>query len=79
MHQMTHRAIVCPITRNIRPWPTKVFLPAGLAVEGAILIDQLRSIDRGERILRILGEVPVTVLSEAREKLVALLGLGEPI
>jgi len=75
MHEMTRRAIVCPITRNTQPWPTKVFLPPGLAAEGAVLVDQVRSVDRGERILRQLGQAPDGVLLEVRRKLAALLGI----
>jgi mRNA interferase MazF len=75
MHEMTRRAIVCPITRNIQPWPTKVFLPSGLAAEGAVLVDQVRSVDRGARILRKLGQAPEAVLLQVRRKLVALMGI----
>jgi mRNA interferase MazF len=75
MHDITRRANVCPITRNTQPWPTKVFLPQGLAAEGAVLTDQVRSIDRQERILRRLGRVPEEVLNEVRRKLAALLGI----
>lgn len=75
MHEMTKRAIICPITRNLHPWPTKVFLPAGLAAEGAVLVDQVRSIDRRERILRRLGAVPAPVLDLVRRKLAALIGI----
>lgn len=75
MHEMTRRAIICPITRNVRPWPTKVFLPAGLATQGAVLVDQVRSIDRRERILRTLGQVPEPVLVLVRRKLAALTGI----
>jgi mRNA interferase MazF len=75
MHEITRRAVVCPITRNMRPWPTKVFLPQGLAAEGAVLVDQVRSIDRKERILRTLGQVPQPVLTQVRRKLAALIGI----
>lgn len=75
MHEITRRAVVCPITRNTRPWPTKVFLPQGLAAEGAVLVDQVRSIDRRERILRTLGRVPEPVLDQVRRKLAALIGI----
>ena len=75
MHEMTRRAIICPITRNVQPWPTKVFLPEGLAVQGAVLVDQIRSIDRRERILRRLGQVPQPVLDLVRLKLAALVGI----
>lgn len=75
MNVLTRRVVICPITRNPHPWPTKVFLPAGLAVEGAVLVDQVRSIDRETRILRSLGAVPEDVLLEVRGKLRTLLGL----
>lgn len=58
MHLLARRVIICPITRNRRHWPTKVFLPQGLPVEGAVLVDQVRAIDRDTRVLRSLGFVP---------------------
>jgi len=75
MHEMTRRAIVCPITRNTQPWPSKVLLPEGLAAQGAVLVDQVRSIDRDARILRKLGQVPDAVLLLVRRKLAALTGI----
>lgn len=75
MHLLACRVIVCPITRNRDPWPTKVMLPAGLAAEGAVLVDQVRSIDRDARILRSLGFVPDVVLAEVRGRLATLLSL----
>ena len=74
MHEITRRAIICPITRNTRPWPTKVLLPEGLVAQGAVLVDQVRSIDRSARILRTLGQVPDTILLLVRRKLAALTG-----
>ena len=75
MHEMTRRAIICPITRNMQALPTKVFLPEGLVVEGAILVDQVRSVDRNARVLRPLGSVPQTILRSVRRKLAALTGI----
>lgn len=75
MNTLTRRVIICPITRNRDPWPSKVPLPEGLAVEGTILSDQVRSIDRDARILRTLGSVPDHVLAEVRAKLAALVGI----
>jgi mRNA interferase MazF len=75
MNQLTRRVIVCPITRNPHPWPTKVFLPPGLSVTGAVLVDQVRSIDRAARILRRLGSTPDEIVIEVRGKLRTLLGL----
>jgi len=75
MKLMSRRVIVCPITRNVQPWPTKVFLPPGLGTEDAILVDQGRAIDRDARILRSLGFVPDGILAEVRGKLAPLLGI----
>lgn len=76
MNRLTRRVIVCPITRNPNAWPTKVFLPSGLPVAGAVLVDQVRSIDRSSRILRSFGSAPDDVVAEVRGKLRALLGLN---
>ena len=76
MHEFSRRALICPITRNRQPWPTKVMLPEGLGVQGAILVDQLRSIDRRERILRRLGRAPFDVLQEVHRRLAALIGMN---
>ncbi|GJD95510.1 type II toxin-antitoxin system PemK/MazF family toxin [Methylobacterium iners] len=75
VHLLTRRALICPITSNIDPWPSKVLLPPGLAAKGAVLTDQLRAIDRKERILRRLGSVPAHVLSEAKDQIAILLDL----
>lgn len=75
MHLLARRVISCPIARNRDPRPTKVLLPAGLSVDGAILVDQVRSIDRDARILRFLGFVPDSVLMEVRGRLATHLGI----
>jgi mRNA interferase MazF len=45
-HEKTALAIVCPITSNVQPYPFKVLLPEGLPIGGAVLADQVKSIDR---------------------------------
>jgi mRNA interferase MazF len=75
MHEATRLAIVCPVTRNISPWPTKVFLPGGLSVTGAILADQIRSVDRTTRGFRFIDRIPEEILTEVRFKIASLIGL----
>lgn len=75
MNAQTRRVVVCPITGNISPWPTKVLLPAGLSVSGAVLTDQVRSIDRKARILRRLGSAPDAIVAVVRYQLAVLLGI----
>lgn len=75
-HSTRETAIVCPITRNVSPWPTKVILPAGLPVSGAVLVEQIRLVDRATRGFRKLGSAPPEVLQSVREKLADLLKIG---
>jgi mRNA interferase MazF len=75
MHEVTRLAIICPVTRNIDPWPAKVFLPDGLSVKGAILADHVRSVDRTVRGFRFIDRVPDEILTQVRVKLAALIGL----
>lgn len=75
LHAETRRAIVCPCTRNIDPWPTKVMIPLGLAVEGAVLTDQVRSVDRLTRGFHHLGRATPDLLWEVRGYVARLLNL----
>jgi mRNA interferase MazF len=74
-HQRSRRAVVCPITSRERSWPFNVPLPAGLKTRGTVLVDQIRAIERGERIFEIIERVPAEFLSDVRGRLAALLGL----
>jgi mRNA interferase MazF len=51
----TGLAIVCPITSRVRPFPTSVVLPPGLAITGEILTSHIRSIDTEARPIRYAG------------------------
>jgi len=75
-HRRNDTAIICPLTSNKAPWPTKVILPDGLAAGGAILVDQVRTLDRSARGFRSIGRVPDAVLNEVRRRLAALLGIN---
>ena len=75
-HERTNLAVVCPITSNVSPYPFKVVLPDGLPIAGAVLADQVKSIDRQARRLRVAGRAPSDVVAEVQAKLAALLGIG---
>jgi len=68
-------AIVCPITKRIRPFGTSVVLPDGLPVAGEILTSHVRSIDTQARPISAGATVPSAVLADVRAKLATLLGL----
>ena len=71
------RSIICPITSNVTPWPTKVLLPAGLKTRGAILADQPRTVHRDLRGFRFIERAPAETLSEVRAILAALLQIEQ--
>ena len=65
-------ALFCLITSRVKGYPFEVLLPAGLGVEGAVLSDQLKSLDWRVRKAQRIGRVPGDVLDEATGKILAL-------
>jgi mRNA interferase MazF len=55
---------MCPITTPQKGYPFEVALPAGGKVTGAILSDQVKSLDWRVRRATRLGAVPPQVLQE---------------
>jgi mRNA interferase MazF len=76
-HEKTALAVVCPITSNTSPYPFKVLLPEGLPIGGAVLADQVKSIDRTARQLKVAGPAPRSVIVEVQAKVAALLGIND--
>jgi mRNA interferase MazF len=66
-------AILCPITNQIKGYPFEVRLPPGIGVTGAILSDQVKSLDWKARKAEFLGKLPTSVLVEVLKKLNTLL------
>ena len=66
-------AILCPITNHIKGYPFEVLIPAGLPVVGAILSDQVKSLDWRARNAELICSLPAEVISEALQKLSTLL------
>jgi len=65
-------AVCCPVTSRVKGYPFEVLLPKGLGVEGAVLSDQLKSVDWRVRKARRIGSVPTDVLQETVGKILAL-------
>lgn len=74
-HEISSRALVCPISTRGRAWPFNVPIPAGQRIEGVILVDQIRMIHRPSRFFEILDTLPPSVIAEVRGVLAALSGL----
>ena len=65
-------ALVCPITSRVKGYPFEVELPRGLEAEGAILCDQVKSLDWRARRATHLGSVPDSVMREVSARILAL-------
>jgi mRNA interferase MazF len=66
-------ALLCPVTSKVKGYPFEVVLPAGLPVAGAVLVDQLRSLDWRARGARLAVRVPPSVVQDVLAKLAPLL------
>ena len=69
----TGLAILCPITSMVKGYPFEVLLPVGLPVAGAILSDQVKSLDWRIRNAELLCTLPAGIIAEALLKLNTLL------
>jgi mRNA interferase MazF len=76
MHEVSKRIVVCPITRNMTPWPTKIMIPDGLKTQGMVLADQVRSLDCEERVLRQIETLPTEFVTLVRSYVGRLLDLS---
>ena len=65
-------AICCPVTSQVKGYPFEVLLPEDLGVSGAILSDQIKSLDWRVRRAQRIGSVPDDVLQETVGKILAL-------
>jgi len=66
-------AIMCPITNQIKGYPFEVLIPASLAVSGAILADQVKSLDWRARKAELICTLPAATVVEVLQKLGTLL------
>jgi mRNA interferase MazF len=67
-------ALACPITSQVKGYPFEVAIPAGLGIAGAVLCDQLKSVDWKERRAEFASKAPAGVVADVRERLRPLLG-----
>lgn len=64
--------ICCPITKQKKGYPFEVEIPKGIAIEGIILTDHMRSIDWRSRKAKFVCKAPEKTLEEALEKIRAI-------
>ena len=63
-NEKTGLAIFCPVTRQIKGYPFEVLIPEGLPVAGAILSDQVKSLDWRARNAELICILPGETVSE---------------
>lgn len=66
-------ALFCPITSRIKGFPFEVPLPAAAGVQGAVLADQVKSLDWRARGSKFACALPPAVVEEVLRKLETLL------
>ncbi len=66
-------ALMCPITSQVKRYPFEVLIPAGLPVVGAVLADQIESLDWRARRAERIGSLPRIVVNDVLARVRALL------
>lgn len=66
-------AILCPITSQVKGYPFEVLIPAGLPISGAILSDQVKSLDWKARQAELVCTLPSVITDEVLQKIITLL------
>ena len=65
-------ALFCPVTAQVKGYPFEVLLPPGVKVQGAILSDQVKTLDWRARRARAAGSVPAQVLDDVVARVMTL-------
>jgi len=66
-------ALFCPITSHVKGYPFEVILPEGLPVSGAILADQIKSLDWQARSVERINTLPEETMQELLQKIGVLI------
>jgi len=66
-------ALMCPITSQIKGYPFEVELPQGMKTQGAILCDQIKSLDWQAGIARRIESVPPSLMQDVTARILALI------
>ncbi|RXT00076.1 endoribonuclease MazF [Ammoniphilus sp. CFH 90114] len=66
-------SLLCPVTSKIKGYPFEVSIPQDLPIEGAILSDQVKSLDWQSQKASFICKVPAELLEEVISKIKLLL------
>jgi mRNA interferase MazF len=66
-------ALLCPITNQIKGYPFEVPIPSDQSVTGAVLADQVKSLDWRTRKAELICSLPPRTIAEVLQKIGLLL------
>jgi mRNA interferase MazF len=73
----TGLALLCPVTSKLKGYPFEVVIPDGFEVQGAILSDQVKSLDWRTRTVKLISRAPDLVIHEVLARIYAILEYDE--
>jgi mRNA interferase MazF len=72
-NKITHLALVCPITTQIKNYPFEVLLPKQHKTKGVIISDQLKSLDWYSRNVEFIEIAGINIINHVISKSILLL------
>lgn len=66
-------ALLCPVTSQVKGYPFEVLIPEGLTVSGAVLADQIKSLDWRAREVEFACSLPAETMRNVLQRAVILL------
>lgn len=66
-------ALFCPLTTQVKGYPFEVVLPLGVKATGAVLADQIKSLDWRARSAKLLCRMPPAVVEETLARVLTLI------
>jgi mRNA interferase MazF len=71
-NQRSSLIVVVPVTRQIKGYPFEVLLPADLPIGGAVLSDQIKSVDWRARDARFICSLPQAIVHSLLQRAAVL-------
>jgi len=69
----TGLAVFCPVTSQVKSYPFEVVIPDNAPVEGAILSDQVKTLDWRARHAELICNLPIETMDEVLVRLGTLI------
>lgn len=72
-NQKVGLCLCCPVTSRVKGYPFEVELPSGLEIAGAVLCDQVKSLDWKARRASLIATLPPLLIREVQARIMALI------